>query len=276
MAAKKNILVGRTVTFIDRDGKRKSGKVLKKNVKTARVKVARCGEFLISYNLLKPAGEIERVAPVKKPAAKKPRQKATGKKVCAVPVAKRSCAPKKRPKKNPDNDPLGRKAWTPKEDAKLDYARGVYAPKSGFKGYLDEYRLEYELLERAYGRKNPPRPYKFGMESKKARRKAGGWGDPAAFATTHPDDYERYDTQEFDPERTRPNPPRGARRGTPGPMSEAELARYTPEQRARYREAYAYYSALEKRVDHRQERPGYAARMAEAALLYPEGRYWDK
>jgi phage gp16-like protein len=77
------------------------------------------------------------------------------------------------------------------------------------------------------------------------------------------------------------NPPRklppGARRGGSEPMTEAELARYSPEERNRYRKAYAYYLKLAKDVKgDRYEHENYAAHMAKSALLYPEGRYWDR
>ena len=79
MALKNMIKVGDKVTFGRSGEKKTSGTVIKCNPKTARIKVARCGEFLVTYNLIQKP---------RKKAAKKtaPKRKAAGKKICAVPV----------------------------------------------------------------------------------------------------------------------------------------------------------------------------------------------
>ena len=52
MALKNMIKVGDKVAFGRSGEKKQSGTVVKKNPKTARIKVSRCGEFLVTYNLI--------------------------------------------------------------------------------------------------------------------------------------------------------------------------------------------------------------------------------
>jgi uncharacterized protein YjeT (DUF2065 family) len=92
MALKNMIKVGDKVTFGRSGEKKQSGKVVKLNQKTARIKVARCGEFLVSYNLIQKRTKrsVSSSPQAKKLARTRPmatgKKKATGKPICAVPV----------------------------------------------------------------------------------------------------------------------------------------------------------------------------------------------
>jgi len=67
------------------------------------------------------------------------------------------------------------------------------------------------------GKKKNPAPYKkFGAASKKLRKSTkqdDDWGDPAAFASTYPDEREERTTRTYLPGQTRPNPASFTKKG---------------------------------------------------------------
>jgi hypothetical protein len=223
MALKNMIKVGDKVSF-GRGSDRRTGKVLKKNPKTARIKVPRDGEFLVTYNLIHKSNGVadhyhegakslrvgvnvskarKAAAAKKKPAkkkvvAKKPRQKATGKKICATPVAKRM-------KSNPAAV-FTKKGERVYNAIKSGYGRDPRAKEIAARTVYKMAETKPGLVKKSALKDNP---YTFGQESHKVRREtAPEWGeDTLGHATTEHDLYEQEPTrQRYQRGQTRDNP----------------------------------------------------------------------
>jgi hypothetical protein len=206
MALKNMIKVGDKVTFGRSGELKQSGTVIKCNPKTARIKVSRCGEFLVTYNLIqKPRKAVAtKKAPAKRKAA--PRKKATGKKICAVPVA----GP--RMKKNPSTrtriqkGKLYRIKGTTNTIEKTSWGAFLVRDKHGNEIGKRSTKAAALNLAATGTKKNPP----YGQELQKFRKKhrqPSDWGeDTRGFSTTQPDFYEEEVTGQWAPMQTRPNP----------------------------------------------------------------------
>ena len=183
MALKSMIKLGDKVSFGRAGGMKTAGNVVKLNPKTAHIKTSDGEEFAVPYDLIQkpPSPGSRKAHPPKKTHTRRTQRKFP--------------------------------SWMTEEDFEgYNEMLGGGMSHTAVMRRFNEARRR-ELAEK---KKKNPTPYKFGAASKKLRRATkqdDDFGDPVAFASTYPDEYEHMTTREYEPERTRPNPARAVHPG---------------------------------------------------------------